>query len=205
MLASPCMALLRPSDLARLWHVHPKTVLAWIHDGALPAIRTPGAQFRVRSEDAHIHATAHDLSMLPRALQNPGGTVFAIGKSGATVRALARTCKARGAALVTWSSVLDALLAIGAEPPDVLAIDAATTEMNVAATIRAIRRAKATASLPTLVYDLPGRNGVLARLGVQLAPHREDGSEAVRVLNDLLDEIPRGQRRLPRPPPTDRG
>ena len=46
------MALLRPSELARFWELHPKTVYHWIREGKLPAFRTPGAQYRVRTDDA---------------------------------------------------------------------------------------------------------------------------------------------------------
>src|SRR5690606_19450022 len=41
------MPLLRPSELARVWELHPKTVYAWIKEGKLPAIKTPGSQYRL--------------------------------------------------------------------------------------------------------------------------------------------------------------
>ena len=33
------MALLRPSELARIWELHPKTVYLWIREGKLRACR----------------------------------------------------------------------------------------------------------------------------------------------------------------------
>ena len=36
------MALLRPSELARLWELHPKTVYLWIREGKLPALPHAG-------------------------------------------------------------------------------------------------------------------------------------------------------------------
>ena len=84
------MALLRPSELARIWELHPKTVYLWIREGKLPALRTPGAQYRVRTDDARAYCEKNNLPPLPRAMTSPGGTVAAIGKPGAALRALAK-------------------------------------------------------------------------------------------------------------------
>ena len=90
------MALLRPSELARMWELHPKTVYLWIREGKLPAIKTPGAQYRVRSDDARVYCEKHGLPM-PRTLASPAGAVAAIGKpricAHCSARAFNRRCR----------------------------------------------------------------------------------------------------------------
>ncbi len=109
------MALLRPSELARIWELHPKTVYLWIREGKLPAIKTPGAQYRVRSDDARAYCEKNGLPMT-RAIASPAGSVAVLGKASPPQRALAKACKARGTAVMMWPSALEGLLAIASEP-----------------------------------------------------------------------------------------
>jgi excisionase family DNA binding protein len=146
------MALLRPSELARLWELHPKTVYLWIREGKLPAIKTPGAQYRVRSDDARAYCVKNNLPM-PRTLTSPEGTVAAIGKPSPALRALAKACKARGTTFLTWATALEGLLAVAGETPDVLVIDAKLEDVKVAQALRALKRTSKTASLPVVVFD----------------------------------------------------
>jgi excisionase family DNA binding protein len=146
------MALLRPSELARLWELHPKTVYLWIREGKLPAIKTPGAQYRVRSDDARAYCEKNNLPM-PRTLTSPEGTVAAIGKPSPALRALAKACKARGTTFLTWATALEGLLAVAGETPDVLVIDAKLEDVKVAQALRALKRTSKTASLPVVVFD----------------------------------------------------
>src|SRR5579864_2706723 len=146
------MALLRPSELARAWELHPKTVYLWIREGRLPAIRTPGAQYRVRTDDARAYCEKNDLPM-PRAARGP--RVAIVGKPGATQRALARACKAAGAEVEMWPAALEGLVAIGGDAPDVVALDARCTDVKVAHALRALRRNPRTARIPVVVYDAP--------------------------------------------------
>lgn len=178
------MALLRPSELARLWELHPKTVYLWIREGKLPAIKTPGAQYRVRSDDARAYCERNGLPM-PRALASPAGTVAVIGKPSPTQRSLARACKARGTSVVAWSSYLDGLLAIAGEPPDAVALDASTVDVKVLDLVRALKKSAKTSGVPILVYDTPGRAGALLKAGAaQVVANPED---AVRALVEILE------------------
>ena len=146
------MALLRPSELARLWELHPKTVYLWIREGKLPAIKTPGAQYRVRSDDARAYCEKNNLPM-PRSLASPAGTVAAIGKPGPTTRALAKACKARGTTFLTWATALEGLLAVAGETPDVLVLDAKLEDVKVAQALKALKKTSKTSSLPVIVFD----------------------------------------------------
>jgi excisionase family DNA binding protein len=146
------MALLRPSELARLWELHPKTVYLWIREGKLPAIKTPGAQYRVRSDDARAYCEKNNLPM-PRLLANPAGTVAAIGKPSAALRSLAKACKARGTTFLTWSTALEGLLAVAGETPDVLVLDAKLEDVKIAQALKALKKTSKTSSLPVIVFD----------------------------------------------------
>ncbi|OJY26475.1 MAG: hypothetical protein BGO98_39760 [Myxococcales bacterium 68-20] len=182
------MALLRPSELARIWELHPKTVYLWIREGKLPALRTPGAQYRVRTDDARAYCEKNNLPPLPRAMTSPGGTVAAIGKPSAALRALAKACKARGTSFVAWASVLEGLLGVAGEAPDVLAIDAKCDEVKLADVVRALRRTEKMANVAVVVYDAEAtKSSALAKLGVTSVVPRGKSEEAVQAVVDLLD------------------
>src|SRR5688572_30839654 len=181
------MALMRPSELARLWELHPKTVYLWIREGKLPALRTPGSQYRVRTDDARAYCEKNNLPPLPRAVTSPGGTIAAIGKPGASLRALARACKARGTTLVTWPSVLEGLLGVGGEVPEVLAIDARCDDVRLADGMRALRRTSSLADLAVVVYDADATKAAsLTKLGVTTVVPRGKSDEAAQAIINLL-------------------
>lgn len=182
------MALLRPSELARTWELHPKTVYLWIREGKLPAIKTPGGQYRIRSDDARAYCEKSGLP-LPPVIASPAGTVALLGKLGPTQRALAKACKARGTAVKSWPSALEGLLAIASELPDVVAIDAECTELRLVDALRALRRTTRTANTPVIVYGVSPRAGTtaLTKLGVSSVVTRGHNEEAVRAVFELLD------------------
>lgn len=188
------MPLLRPSELARAWELHPKTVYLWIREGRLPAIKTPGAQYRVRADDARAYCEEHDLPM-PRGLASPGGKVALIGKPGPAPRALAKACKARGAELVTWPSALDGLLAIASDAPDVVAIDARVADVKLSDALRALRRNANTSELRVVVYDAPPRGPSATKIGASLVVAKGEPEALARAVEELLDAIRAATRR----------
>lgn len=179
------MALLRPSDLARAWELHPKTVYLWIREGRLPAIKTPGAQYRVRTDDARAYCEKNNLPM-PRAVESPGGTVAIVGKHGPTVRALTRACKARGATVLSFPTVLDGLVGIGAAAPDVVAIDARASDVKTGDAIRALRKHPRTGSTPIVVYAATTRASWL-RLGASEVVASEEHAKVVEAVLHRLE------------------
>jgi excisionase family DNA binding protein len=186
------MALLRPSELARIWELHPKTVYLWIREGKLPAIKTPGAQYRVRSDDARAYCEKNGLPM-PRAIATPAGTVAVLGKSTASQRAVAKACKARGTALALWPSALEGLLAVASDAPDVVAIDAECADVRVADAVRALRKTARTMNVPVVVYDAPARGtSTLAKLGAIAIVLRGKSEAAAQAVIDFLEASERG-------------
>lgn len=182
------MALLRPSELARAWELHPKTVYLWIREGRLPAIKTPGAQYRVRTDDARAYCRANDLPM-PRGLETPGGSVAMLGKNSASQRALAKACKARGTTVNAWASTLEGLLAIAGDAPDVVAIDAGADEVKLVDALRALKRTPATANVPVVVYDVASASALRtsAKTGAEHVVPKGQHEELTRIVTDLLD------------------
>lgn len=183
------MALIRPSELARLWELHPKTVNLWIREGKLPALRTPGSQYRVRTDDARAYCEKNNLPPLPRAVTSPGGTVAAIGRPSASLRALAKACKSRGTSFVAFAGVLEGLLGVAADAPDVLAIDARCEEAKLADVVRALRRTPRMQDVAVVVYDAePSKTAALGKLGVTSVVPRGKGEDAAQAVVDLLDQ-----------------
>lgn len=180
------MALVRPSELARLWALHPKTVYLWIREGKLPAIKTPGAQYRIRTDDVRAYCEKNGLPM-PRAIASPEGNVVMIGRPSAVQRAIAKACKARGAAAAAWPSALDGLLAVASDPPDILAIDAECADVKIPDVVRALKKTARTANVAVVVYDAPPRANAFAKLAVASVVTRGKTDDAVRALVDLLD------------------
>ncbi|AKV02037.1 hypothetical protein AKJ09_08700 [Labilithrix luteola] len=188
------MALLRPSELARVWELHPKTVYLWIREGRLPAIKTPGAQYRVRTDDARAYCEKNGLPM-PREVASPAGAIAILGKASVVSRALSKACKARGTDVATWANTLEGLLAVASEAPDVVAIDAGCTDVKPADALRALQNTAATASVPVVIYDATTKSAPLAKLGAHSIIGRGETEEAVRVVVDLLDQTPNGALR----------
>lgn len=178
------MALLRPSELARAWELHPKTVYLWIREGRLPAIKTPGAQYRVRTDDARAYCEKNNLPM-PRAVAAPGGTVAIVGRLSPTIRALARACKGRGASVLTFPTVVDGLVGVAAAAPDVVALDVRAVDVKPQDAIRAFRRHPRTSALPIIVFEATTRASWL-KVG---ATEVVTGSEPPPVVEAVLHRL----------------
>lgn len=177
------MPLFRPSELARIWELHPKTVYAWIKEGKLPAIKTPGAQYRIRSDDARTYCEKNGLPM-PRSLRGPA--VAAIGKPSPAQRAVAKTCKDHGASFVAWPRALEGLLAVARDAPDVVVIDARCDDVKLADALRALRKTASTKSVPVVVHDAASKSPALVKLGVSVVARgmSEAAAEAVATALD---------------------
>lgn len=147
------VALVRPSELARTWELHPRTVLGWIKDGRLPAIKTPGAQYRLREGDVRTFCEKNGLP-LPRALATTGATIAFIGKTGPQSKALVRACRASTITLRLHATPLEGVLAVATEVPAVIVFDAGTTP-DLLATIHALRKSPRTQTIPIVVLDVP--------------------------------------------------
>jgi chemotaxis response regulator CheB len=91
--------------------------------------------------------------------------------------------------VVTWPNVLEGLLAIVSDAPDVVGIDAECTEVKLTDAIRALRKTARTTSVPIVVYDAAPRGGTtaLTKLGASSIVARGKTDDAVKAMVDLLD------------------
>lgn len=180
------MALLRPSELARAWELHPKTVYLWIREGRLPAIKTPGAQYRVRTDDARAYCEKNNLPM-PRAVAAPGGTVAIVGKLSPTVRALTRASKSRGASVFTFPTVIEGLVGVAAGAPDVVALHARATDLKPQDALRAWRKHPKTSALPIVVYEASTRASWMKIGATEVVLESDDASAVVEAVMHRLE------------------
>ncbi len=165
--------LVRPSELARFWELHPKTVYLWIREGRLRAVRTPGDHFRLRIEDVRAFCHANHLAM-PPFLAPAIKQVLLIG-APAAARVVKSALKPSPVALLSHPGPFDGLFAAVASPHTLVVIDAAGAPFVVEEALRALRRAKTTSKTPIVVYNLASAAKVEAaiRAGATAAIVRE--------------------------------
>ena len=185
--ASPAAPLVRPSRLARFWELHPKTLYAWIREGRLPAVRTPGQQFRLRPADVRAFAEAARLPVPPFVLVTPRRAHAAAG-AGTWLRALRRALKEAEVALELHERSVDAFFASVASPPVLLAIDAAIGGIDLDEAIRALRRRDATAKLPVVVVNASSsiNADALLRAGATSAYAKGKDRDAIAQITQMV-------------------
>jgi excisionase family DNA binding protein len=171
--------LLRPSELARFWELHPKTVYLWIKDGRLRAVKTPGEHYRVRAEDVPAFCDASGLPVPPQ-ISGSGRRAALLGGSPSALRTIRRVLKAHDYAPVPYASALEGLLAAVTSPPSLLILDAGSVDAEEA--VRALRRTKATSRLPIVVHGAASAARAEAAL-------RAGATSAVVREKDLADAL----------------
>ena len=178
--------LVRPSELARFWELHPKTVYLWIRDGRLRAVRTPGDHFRVRVEDVRSFCQANKLVMPPFLL--PAVRQVLLIGAPAAARVVKGALKPSAVAVVAHAGAMDALLAAVTSPASLLVIDAAGAPFVVEDAVRALRRAKVTERTPMVVYNLASvaKADAMMRAGATLAIVRDKdlGARLIALLGE---------------------
>jgi excisionase family DNA binding protein len=152
-------ALLRPSQLARFWELNPRTLHVWIREGRLPAIRSPGNHFRLRTADVRAFCEREGLPV-PPFVSPPARRVVVAAAPLPLRRAIARALKT-SAVLHPFADPYEALVAAVAERTDVFAMGAHPAFDAVAA-VRASRSAPATVDMIVVAFNVPGRAQALA-------------------------------------------
>jgi excisionase family DNA binding protein len=189
--------IIRPSELARFWRLHPKTVYTWIRDGRLIATRSPGNQFRVKVTDVRAFCERQNLP-LPAFASMPSERVIVIGVSEATHRALKRALRPHGVAVECFEEAYRGLFAAVLLPPTLIALDGGAKGVDADKAVRALRATSATARVPVLVIDVSSaaRCVALVRAGATRALAR---SERAGVAREALAMIAR-ERLAPKEP-----
>ena len=181
--------LIRPSELARFWGVHPKTLYLWVKGGKLDAVRTPGGQFRVGPEAVLVLAREHDLPVPPFV----GATkpqVVMLGTGPAWVDSVRRRLRGDGFDVRRFEDPYEGLVATVLGPPEaVLLVHGEHFDALLAA--RAIRRADGTKHVRIAVAGVPEPALRARRAGVDVC--LEGGADEVTAAMQGL--LGRGVRR----------
>ncbi|MCA9585286.1 MAG: hypothetical protein KC657_08005 [Myxococcales bacterium] len=179
--------LVRPSELARAWQMNVKTVLGLVKDGRLSAIRTPGAQYRLREADVRAYCDLHGLP-LPPTLAARERRVVLVTKPGPVARAVTRALEGDGVRVRVAPTLLDGVATAAAERVGIVVIDARVDDVPIAAAVRALRTADALRTTRVLVFGgARPRLKDVAHVGGK-TPH-EIASKTLRALDGAPEPL----------------
>jgi excisionase family DNA binding protein len=172
--------LLRLSQLARFWELNPRTIMGWIRQGRLAAIRSPGNHFRVRVADVRAFCEREGKPVPPFAGHPP--------KRVLTVGPPPRGLKLPAVVLESCASPYVALVSAGAGGASLLVLPASGERFDTEAALAALRQAPLTASLPVVVLRAAtrARADALRRAGATRVLLRSQAAELPAVVRDLL-------------------
>jgi excisionase family DNA binding protein len=175
--ASP---LLRLSQLARFWELNPRTIMGWIRQGRLAAIRSPGNHFRVRVADVRAFCEREGKAV-PPFVGHPAKRLLTAGP-------LPRGLKLPAVVVESHAGPYGALVAAAAGGASLLVLPASGPRFDTEAALEALRRAPATTSLPVLVVGAATRSkaGALRHAGATQVVLRANAAELPAVLRELL-------------------
>jgi excisionase family DNA binding protein len=148
-------SLVRLSELARFWKLHPRTLQAWIHQGRLVAIRSPGNHFRLRIADVRAFCEREGMAV-PPFIATPTKRAVLATASDPLVRSVARALKGN----VTLDAFLDpyaAVVAVADRPTDLFAVSAAFPRFDAAAATRALKANPDASALVVVAFDVTSR------------------------------------------------
>jgi excisionase family DNA binding protein len=181
--------LIRPSQLARFWELHPRTVHGWIRQGRLAAIRSPGNHFRVPVADVRAFCEREGMPV-PPFVSPPARRVIVAAAPEPVRRAVARALKGAVAiALEAFDDPYDALLAAATGPTAILVLaTTAGARFDAAAAVRALGRARPTAGTAVVVVGAATRAqaSAIEAAGAARAILRSRAADVPAALRELL-------------------
>lgn len=120
--------LFTATEVARFCQVDLKTIHNWADRGEIRHFRTPGRHLRFRRVDVLDFLRKYGYPV-PDVLAQGKPRVHVIDEDQPSLTAITRALGSRFE-LTAFSEPVDALIAIGAEPPDVVVLDPAGTRMD---------------------------------------------------------------------------
>ncbi|MGH7435718.1 MAG: hypothetical protein ACRENE_08585 [Polyangiaceae bacterium] len=179
-------ALVRPSALARFWGIHIRTLLGWIQQGRLAALRSPGNHLRLRIADVRAFCEREGMPIPPFVTPPPRRAVLS-GLSDAAVRTLGRSLKAAQVSVVVTDDPYAGLVATAAAPTALLVMGATFPRFDAAAAVRAVTSGPSAEGLVVTVVGASTR----------AAAERLRDAGAARVLSRAYErELPAVVREL---------
>jgi excisionase family DNA binding protein len=172
--------LLRLSQLARFWEVNPRTIMGWIRQGRLAAIRSPGNHFRVRVADVRAFCEREG-KPLPPFVGTPARRLLVGGP-------MTHGLKLPTVVVEGHAGPYEALVAAAAGGASLLVLPASAERFDTEAALAALRQAPGTASLPVVVVGAArrARAEALLRAGATRVLLRSRASDLPAVLRELL-------------------
>jgi excisionase family DNA binding protein len=113
-------------QVSRLVGVSPSKVVEWIDCGRLPALRTPGGHRRIKVGDVRRFLLSADMPVPPALHPRISAKrIFVVDDEPAVIRSLARAFDKHGGPyqIDGCTDGIEALVKIGAEPPDLVLLD----------------------------------------------------------------------------------
>jgi excisionase family DNA binding protein len=184
-------ALVRPSQLARFWELHPHTVNTWIRQGRLAAVRSPGNHFRLRVADVRAFCEREGMPVPPFVAGPRAKRVVVAASSEQLRRALTRALKG-AASIETFTDPYEAIVAAASAPTDIFALELSQARFDVASAVRALKRVPAASHTTIVVFGMGSRarQTQLERAGAARLLRREQTQDLPRTLSELLGLAP---------------
>jgi excisionase family DNA binding protein len=174
-------SLLRLSQLARFWEVNARTLMTWIEQGRLAAIRSPGNHYRVRVADVRAFCEREGRPVPPFVAPAQRRVVTAV--------AALRNAKLPGVVVEAHGDPYGAIVASAHETTALLVLPASAAHFDTAAAIAALRRVRSASAMAIVVVGAPpARASALVAAGAtRVLPRRGARPDDLpRVLRELL-------------------
>ena len=142
--------LFTASEVARFCQVDLKTIHNWADRGEIRHFRTPGRHLRFRRVDVLDFLRKYGYPV-PDVLRQGKPSVHVIEEDPAQLEALKKTLGQRFD-VTGFGDPVDALIAIGSEPPDVVVLDASGTKIDGLSCIARLKASDATRHVRVVVY-----------------------------------------------------
>jgi excisionase family DNA binding protein len=139
------------SEVAQFCQVDLKTIHNWADRGEIRHFRTPGRHLRFRAADVLEFLRKFGYPV-PEQLKAGKPRVHVIDEDPASREALERALSGRFE-VQSFAEPIDAFVALGSNPPDVLVIDAGTTKLDALAAIKRLRSMPSTEHVKVIVHS----------------------------------------------------
>lgn len=131
-------------QVAKICSVHHTTVINWANKGRLKARSTPGGHRRIEAADLVDFMRLHDMPIPADLLQRPKRIFIVEDDLGMQVMLTRALESLPDVEIACCAGGLDAIIAIGKAPPDLLVLDINIPQVNGVDVCRALRANEAT-------------------------------------------------------------
>lgn len=140
-------------EVGKICAVYHTTVIYWVNKGKLKAHCTPGGHRRIAAPDLANFMERHDMPIPPNLALRPK-RVLVVEDDPGVQRMLVRALESLpNLDIVTCEKGLEALMAIGKEPPDLLVLDLKIPQVNGYEVCRLLRANDNTKPIKVIVVS----------------------------------------------------